>query len=125
MASAHLHRPAVLVVDDEEDLRRILSNILRKKGFEVFDAEDGKKGLEIFEAFQHKIGYILADINMPELNGKELAAEIRKLDVSVKIILISGDYSLAEVDNFSKEKALQFMAKPFRIDELLKAMGLR
>jgi len=125
ITSASLRRPAVLVVDDEDDLRSLLSNILKRKGFPVFDAENGRDGLAVFEAHQEEIGYILADINMPELSGKELSIEIRKRDPIVKVILISGDYTTAEIDDFLAKHSLKFIAKPFIIDELLKAMDLR
>ena len=65
----------ILVVEDEQELRAVLSDFLRKAGFEVFEAENGTRGLVMAE--ENQPGLILLDIRMPEMSGYEMLRKLR------------------------------------------------
>jgi len=78
----------ILYVEDEPTTAKKFSSILKKIFNEVFYAPNGKEALDIF--YSNNINIIISDINMPILNGLELAKEIRKTDINIPIVLISA-----------------------------------
>ena len=83
-------RPTVLVVDDEDLVRRALSELLRDHGYQVLEAADGAAGLAAFLDHQREIDLVLVDQTMPTMSGTQLLERIRRLDQRVKAVLITG-----------------------------------
>lgn len=83
-------RKTILVVDDEESVIRSLTAVLGKLGFKVQVAQSGPEGIDCFHRHRDEILLVLADIVMPGMYGTEMAADIRKIDPEVKILLMSG-----------------------------------
>ncbi len=81
-------RPRVLVVDDDEDMRRLLSDLLHPAGCEVFVAENGQEALEHITGGTPALDLVVSDINMPGMSGLELLATIRLLDPLLRVILV-------------------------------------
>ncbi|HHV00704.1 MAG TPA: response regulator [Defluviitoga tunisiensis] len=79
----------ILVVDDEENIRTLIKEELEDAGYEVFCAPNAKKALEILDN-NKDIEIICTDIEMPDVNGLELAAEIRKKYSNKKIIFLTA-----------------------------------
>jgi DNA-binding response OmpR family regulator len=80
----------VLLVDDEEILRRLLSRMLLEAGFTVVDAENGKRALEIARALDGALSLAVTDLHMPVMDGLEFARELRSTHPLVPILFISG-----------------------------------
>ena len=68
----------ILVVDDEQRMRKIIKDFLVAKGYSILEAEDGEKGLEVFEENKNKISLILLDVMMPKLDGWSVLRQIRQ-----------------------------------------------
>jgi DNA-binding NtrC family response regulator len=83
-------RRTVLVIDDEDSVIRSLTATLAKLGLKAQVAQSGPEGIECFIRHRNEILLVLADIVMPGMYGTEMAAELRKLDPDVKILLMSG-----------------------------------
>ncbi|MDA0733206.1 MAG: response regulator [Chloroflexi bacterium] len=116
-----LKTTGVLVVDDLANHRETLRVILDDTGYEVSEAEDGKHAIAIAEKQHYDI--ILMDLVMPGLNGLETFEEIRRIDVDVKVIFVSG-YDLEEsVRNALHEGAYSVLTKPVDPDNLLTLMN--
>jgi CheY-like chemotaxis protein len=116
-----LKSTGILVVDDLESHRKTLRAILEETGYEVSEAEDGRHAIAIAEGKHHDI--ILMDVVMPGMNGLETFEEIRKIDMDVKVIFVSG-YSLDEsVRNALRESAYSVLAKPVNPSNLLTLIG--
>jgi len=100
----------ILLVDDEEDIREVLSIALMDLGYEVSLAENGQKALELFEKTPFEI--VLTDIKMPGMDGIELLKRIKKNFPETEIIMITGhgDMDLA-IESFRNE-AVEFITKP-------------
>ena len=80
----------VLVVDDEEMLRRVNRRILERAGYRVMTASDGGEAVEVFRAHRADIGAIVLDMAMPGMGGAECYAALRAVDPSARVILASG-----------------------------------
>jgi DNA-binding NtrC family response regulator len=86
---------SILILDDEENIRKYLGQSLAKDGFEVYTAQYGKEGLNLL--VQKHIDVVLLDLNLPDISGLEVLREIRKVDVQSVVIIITayGDISSA------------------------------
>ncbi len=102
----------VLVVDDEEMVRTVLSRLLKLRGHAVTAAASGREAIDLFQSGDFDI--ILTDQGMPEMSGRELAYQIRKHDVGVPILLLTGDTDI----NFNPVHINQVLTKPFKIDTI-------
>lgn len=109
---------AVLVVDDEEMVRNLMTTVLEDAGFEVLTANDGVEALEVFEENADKIRLILLDMMMPRMNGEEVYTEIRSKSPGTSIILMSG-FSEEQVTRGISDAEAKFLKKPFQISALL------
>jgi CheY-like chemotaxis protein len=80
----------VLVIDDEEMVRRTATRMLELYGYRVIEGEGGVHGLEVFKAELDTIDLVLLDLSMPQKSGPEVLSEMRELDPEVKVILFTG-----------------------------------
>jgi len=110
----------ILIVDDEESLRTLLSISLSHKGFEVFTAEDGKKGIEIFR--QESPPIVITDIKMPGIDGLEVLRQIRRLDPDTRVIVITGHGDMESAVESLKLEASDFISKPVKEEALMVAI---
>jgi two-component system response regulator AtoC len=107
----------VLVVDDEENLRIVLRNLLRKNGYEVDLAGNGAEALERVAAIDPD--YILADVRMPILGGIELLPALRAKQSNATVIMMSAYGSVDLALEAMKAGAYDYISKPFRHELLL------
>jgi DNA-binding response OmpR family regulator len=106
----------ILVIDDEEDIRNLLAELLRRAGHDVEEAENGRAGLRALHAAHPDI--VLLDVSMPELDGWQTLERIRDLsDVPVLMLTARGD-ELERVRGL-KAGADDYVTKPFGRQELL------
>jgi len=113
---------AVLVVDDEEPVRKLVCNMMEVMGFTVLSASDGQKCVEIFRAEGNRIRLVLLDMTMPHLDGEETFRELRRLQHDVKVILSSGYSQQSITSQFAGRGLAGFIQKPFRFEELAQAV---
>ena len=121
-ASEH-HASRILVVDDEESMRRLAERALRDAGYEVALASDGPEALRLVEE-QGPFDVSVIDIMMPEMQGDELGRRIRQADPDARVLYFTG-YS----DRlFEQRKVLwqneAFIEKPVTVKGLLEAVSL-
>jgi CheY-like chemotaxis protein len=111
----------ILVVDDEEGIRSLVRNILVREGHEVTTAGDGVEALRVVE--RQAVDVVITDLIMPEKEGVETIAELRRRFPAIKIIAISVGGMGGAMDYLRLAKALgaaQTLAKPFTREALLK-----
>jgi len=106
-----------LVVDDDEAIREMLSVVLTKRGLQVSTAGDGKAAVEAYRTLRPAL--VLMDIRMPVLNGLEALSEIRKIDRSASVILMTAYAAVETAVQAIKDGAFDYIIKPFDIAELL------
>jgi two-component system NtrC family response regulator len=115
----------VLVIDDENSVRKIICDNLKLSGIQVEAAASGDAGLGMINA-SNLPGVVITDMIMPGKSGLEVVSEIRRLHPAVKIIAISGGGRIKENDDML-EKAAKLgadmtLAKPLDLDELEQAV---
>jgi two-component system OmpR family response regulator/two-component system alkaline phosphatase synthesis response regulator PhoP len=107
---------SILVVDDNEDIRGLLSLVLQKEGYEVHAAEDGASALE--QTYEKKPDLILLDVMMPGLSGLEVLSTIRenkdKKISEVPIMMITAKSTIDDIDAAVELGASSYIVKPFR-----------
>jgi DNA-binding response OmpR family regulator len=107
-----LHRE-VLIVDDEEFIRTLLSDFFSFNGYEVFLARNGEEALDIIK--NKSCSLLITDMDMPLMDGIELVRKIRKINISLPIIGMSIENKESE---FLKAGADYFLLKPFSLNNL-------
>ncbi|PWU01550.1 MAG: hybrid sensor histidine kinase/response regulator [Terriglobia bacterium] len=80
----------VLVVEDEESVRKLLTDVLRRRGYRVLEAGDGAEALHIYEERHREIHLILTDMVMPKMTGPELASQVVRIHPGARILFMSG-----------------------------------
>lgn len=110
----------ILVVDDEESVRTLLTAILHSGGFRVRTAANGPEALELFSAQPGNIALVILDYVMPLMDGTEVLRELRRLAPAVKVILSSGHSSSFDLRDLLSAGMTAFLPKPYRPQELLR-----
>ena len=115
---------AVLVIEDEEDIRQMICDILEDEGYDTRQASNGIEGMKVLER-SPEIGIIITDLIMPEKEGIETIAEIRKDFPGIRILAISGGGICMPENYLNLARALganATLSKPFGRKELLNAL---
>jgi two-component system cell cycle sensor histidine kinase/response regulator CckA len=108
----------ILFVEDEDAVRGVAARLLRARGYEVLEAEDGEKALELAEANAGRIDLLISDVIMPGLDGPSLLKKARPYLGSAPVMFISG-YAEAEFsDMLEDEPGVTFLPKPIDIKSL-------
>ncbi len=112
----------ILVVDDEEIMRRAADNIARKCGYEVITASDGLQAMQLFGERHSEIKGVLLDLVMPQKSGEQVYLEMKKIDSRVKVIMTSG-FKQDERVTFALEQGVNaFIQKPYTLEKLAEVM---
>jgi CheY-like chemotaxis protein len=105
---------SILAVDDDPPVLAILCAMLRALGYSVTEATSGAEALEKFAAGGREIRLLVTDVVMPQMNGIQLAAEIKRQAPSVKVLYTSGyDLSVLGSQGYAVEQVDGFLSKPF------------
>jgi DNA-binding NtrC family response regulator len=108
----------VLIVDDEEELVSTLAERLILRGFQVQIATTGAEALRL--AHQHDFNVLIADVKMPDLDGLDLMAAIKRDHPDLPVILFTGHGSVSEAERGMQEGAFEYVMKPVDIEVLVK-----
>jgi two-component system response regulator ResD len=121
---------SILVVDDEDRMRKLIKDFLTNKGYHILEAEDGEKALEIYQQNQSKIMLILLDVMMPKLDGWSVLRQIRQSNKELPIIMLTARGEEQD-ELFGFELGVdEYISKPFspkilvaRVEAILKRAG--
>lgn len=111
----------VLLVDDEEVLRRMTSRTLRRLGHEVTEAHDGREALNLLREDPDLFDLVLTDLTMPRMGGAELVRRVRELGFGLPFIVASGFADTPEGRALDRTDGVTFLSKPFTRSELSRA----
>lgn len=107
--------PSVLVVDDDDALRRTIAEYARSLGIAVWEAANGLEALWVIK--HERPALVLVDLRMPRLDGHETIRHIRKFDPAIRIAVITGDVSDATRERIAG-LGLDLLTKPFELHAL-------
>lgn len=108
----------VLVVDDEEVVRKVAKSMLERYGFNVILAVNGREAVEIFEQRRDEIALIILDLTMPVMNGEEALRRLKAVNPKVPILLSSGYNEMEAIQRFAGKGLAGFVQKPYTSDRL-------
>ncbi len=108
----------VLIVDDNETLRDLAREVLEAKGYRVLTAKDGREALAVCQGARQPVDLVVTDVVMPNIDGRTLAREVRRLSPQTAVILTSG-YAGSKEDWDREAEGTVLLEKPFTLDALL------
>jgi PAS domain S-box-containing protein len=108
----------ILLVDDEEGVRKLVFAVLQSNGYDVVEASNGTSALAAYEKNGHKIDMVLTDVVMPQMSGFELGKQLQERAPSLKILYMSG-YRDNAIGGGAADAPRAFLHKPFTPDVLL------
>ena len=106
----------ILIVDDEQDILNTLPEVLNKWGHQTFVAANGIEGLKVFR--ENPLDFVITDIKMPQMDGLELLAHMRKNRPQVPCVVLTGSESPEIRNEADREYIFRYLQKPFDVNEL-------
>jgi CheY-like chemotaxis protein len=108
----------VLVVDDEPDVRKLVTEILRSSGYRVVAAPDGATALAVVERAPHAVDLLVTDVVMPVMSGTDLAERVTERSPSTRVLFVSGFVPAGS----AALRGAPLLTKPLRRAQLLEAV---
>ncbi len=108
----------VLIVEDDDSLRKLARTVLKQRGYSVLEAENGEEALKVSEAHDGLIDLLITDVVMPKISGKETAKRLQPLYPQMKVIYMSGYTDDAIMHHGVLAPGLNFLEKPFSPESL-------
>ena len=109
----------LLVVDDEENMRRLLKKVMTERGFQVDLLQDGQEAIQKVVQEPNRYDIVMLDIRLPGKNGIEVLREIREINSEIAVIMMTAYESLETAVQAIREGAYDYLIKPVGVDELL------
>jgi two-component system response regulator AtoC len=109
-------KPSILIVDDDEVMLETLSEVLKKRGYEIFLASSGNVALSVIK--KNIIDLILLDMRLPDVDGLEVLKKIKELDTEILVIMMTAYSDVQTAVSAMKSGAYHYINKPFELDEL-------
>jgi YesN/AraC family two-component response regulator len=116
-----LPKGRLLIVDDEDGIRKILSEILRQSASSIQTASNGKEALALIKAGSPDV--VLSDINMPMMSGLDLLAQVRSMGVETPFVFLTGYGDKEKAIEALRLGATDFLEKPFNPDVVIEVIG--
>jgi len=115
-------KQTILLVDDDDNVRGLGARILKRAGYDVLTAVNGKEALQVYTKEHDTIALVILDLIMPEMGGKQCLGEILKIDPEAKVIISTGASADDELKEAVKPSAKGLVNKPYEISQLLHAV---
>jgi two-component system chemotaxis response regulator CheY len=115
----------VLIVDDEENIRKLVRITLAKAGYDVIEAENGEKGIAAIRTGDNPLmlDVIICDLKMPKVNGMEAIAFFRAQFPSVPVVVLTGHPTVEGASELFKKGIVEYLVKPVDPEKLIAAVG--
>jgi two-component system cell cycle sensor histidine kinase/response regulator CckA len=111
-------RTTLLVVDDEEMVRRLAARMLATLGYRVLEAHSGQEAVRLLRRGAHRIHGVLTDVAMPGIGGRELGETIARCWPQIRVLYMSGFAANRMVSNGALDPSVPFIQKPFTSEQL-------
>jgi len=112
----------ILVVDDEDEIRGLMREVLEADGYRVIEARSGPEALAVADRYRDPLDMLLTDVVMPHMNGPELAAQLGAGRPGLRVLYVSGYVGEAPCAEVVLEPGTPFLLKPFGPEELTRAV---
>ena len=111
-------KQTILVVEDEEMVRGLICEVLRREGYRVLACSDGTEGIEASQRYGQGIDLLLTDVVMPGMNGPEMAGRIQETLPHLRVVFMSGYTERALARNAQVDASFEYLQKPFTLKSL-------
>ena len=111
----------ILVVENEDNMRRVLTALLRRNGYKTLEAGDGEAALELLSS--ERVDAVLSDLKMPRMNGLELVQHMRTRFRPIPVILLTAYGTIGSAVEALKQGAFDYLTKPFDPDEIRQVLA--
>ena len=111
----------ILLIDDDDSLRKVIAHHLTSDGYRVISASGGKEGIELFKRGEFDL--VITDLKMPDMDGMEVLREIKLLRDDVVVIMITAYGTIEKAVEALKAGAFDYITKPLNRDELKITIG--
>ena len=108
----------VLVVDDEPEVRKLVSAMVSQFGYNVLTADSGEHALTVYKNHKEPIELLITDVVAPGMSGPMLADKLTELQPNLKVLYISGYDNTHVVQKYVVERGHQLLTKPFTVEEM-------
>jgi CheY-like chemotaxis protein len=108
----------ILVVDDEPEVRKLVSAMISRYGYRALTADSGEHAVTLFKNHRGSVDLLLADVVSPGMSGPMLADHLTALDPGLKVLFMSGYDSTQVVQHYVVQKGHALLIKPFTLDQL-------
>ena len=112
----------ILVVEDNKNLRKLMTTYLKNNSYETLEASDGEEALEVID--KNHVDLIISDIMMPNMDGYELARELREANYMVPILMVTAKETLDDKKKGFLSGVDDYMVKPVDMDEMVLRVGV-
>jgi two-component system cell cycle sensor histidine kinase/response regulator CckA len=109
---------SILIVDDEEGVREMLTDSFEDLGYTVSSCKDGQEGVDFYRTHHADIDLVIMDMTMPRLCGSECFAQLQAIDPAVKVIVSTGGTFDQDMRQMLKQGVKQFFPKPVNVDDI-------
>jgi DNA-binding NtrC family response regulator len=109
-------KPSILIVDDDEVMQQTLSDVLRKRGYEIFSVGSGNGALSVIK--KNLVDLVLLDMKLPDVDGIEVLRKIKELDTEILVIMMTAYSDVQTAVSAMKSGAYHYINKPFELEEL-------
>jgi CheY-like chemotaxis protein len=111
-------KKTILVVDDEPEIRKLVSAMVSQFGYKVLTADSGEHALTLYRNQHEPLEMLITDVVAPGMSGPMLADKLSELQPDLKVLYISGYDNTHVVQTYVVEKGHELLAKPFAVEEL-------
>jgi signal transduction histidine kinase len=111
----------ILIAEDEEGIRKLMSNVFKRHGYHILSAANGAEALEIARSYESNIDLVITDIVMPRLSGPDFVKQLQEFRPGTKVIFMSGYAQGWSVTEAGMDDDAEILDKPFDPDDLLAA----
>jgi two-component system cell cycle sensor histidine kinase/response regulator CckA len=109
----------ILIIDDEEGIREMLTDSLEDLGYAVASCKDGVEAVDFYRAHQTEVGIVILDMTMPRMSGAECFTQLQAINPAVKVIVSTGGSFDQDVRQMRKQGVLHFIPKPVSVDDIV------
>jgi two-component system cell cycle sensor histidine kinase/response regulator CckA len=112
----------ILVIEDEEHLREIVTTTLKNVGYNILVAKDGLEGLNIYKERYQEIDLVFSDLGLPKLPGDQMFLQMKKMHSNIKAIIVTGYIEIEKKSNLYKQGVKQVIQKPLQMSDILNSV---
>jgi DNA-binding NtrC family response regulator len=113
----------ILLIEDEDEIRGLMSGVLTASGYTVIEANDGDHAIEQYLRLRETISVVLTDLSLPKVSGQQVLETIRNANPSARVVVCSGYLDEKKKSELMRLGATEMLDKPYSVNKLLEVVG--